>query len=728
MRFVAFLLALLAAPLIVHADDMPQPLEIDATCPVPPDEHWKPQEKFVWSKVCLGEEANFDIEQGYGGNLDPKAPAGLPESRVLSSTFLSTILLSDKYRHALTRRGVRITGARFTELVDLQNAELSTELWLDRSLLEKGADLRGLRSTRRITFYGSKITGPLEMAELELRGDLSMAGKGEFAAVYLGFAHVGGTLDLTGSTVAEDLDMAGIQIDHGLFMGKAKFTRVNLTSARVSWLALDDSRVTGLLNMSALRVDNHLVMAHAELADVVLGLARVQGQLTLANSKITGDLVMDGLHVGGELVGMNAQFNRASLRTAVVDGMLSLIGTTVNGDLDMTGLHVGRGLLANSVSEKLFASVPESLRRSFDELGIKADGKPNAILKARFARVALTGASIQGGLALAGATLTGDLLMDGVQIGGDLTMADGEYQAVTLERAHIAGVFNLRGSKLGGQLDCYASEIGSRFDLRGGAEFSRSILCSFAKLGEVDLAGSKFQDNVDLTGCQINGELRIGAAGEARTQWAQRSTLYMRNATADAIQDLPDAWPVRIDLSGFAYHNLGGRNATQQAPMADRPVSWFVNWLGKQDPYAPGPYEQLATVLRSEGRPGAADEILYAGKERERAQAPFLRRAWLTTIDVLIGYGYHLEWAVVWVTAFVLAGIAVLRFSGQGPRNQMPFGIAYSFDMLLPIIRLREKHYQVDLEGWPRYYFYFHKIMGYVLASFLIAGLAGLAK
>jgi len=58
----------------------------------------------------------------------------------------------------------------------------------------------------------------------------------------------------------------------------------------------------------------------------------------------------------------------------------------------------------------------------------------------------------------------------------------------------------------------------------------------------------------------------------------------------------------------------------------------------------------------------------------------------------------------------------------------MPFGIAYSFDMLLPIIQLREKHKKIDLQGWPRYYFYTHKIMGYVLASFLIAGLAGLTK
>ena len=58
----------------------------------------------------------------------------------------------------------------------------------------------------------------------------------------------------------------------------------------------------------------------------------------------------------------------------------------------------------------------------------------------------------------------------------------------------------------------------------------------------------------------------------------------------------------------------------------------------------------------------------------------------------------------------------------------MPFGVAYSFDMLLPIVRLREEHYKTDLHGFARYYFYGHKILGYVLASFLIAGISGVTK
>jgi hypothetical protein len=58
----------------------------------------------------------------------------------------------------------------------------------------------------------------------------------------------------------------------------------------------------------------------------------------------------------------------------------------------------------------------------------------------------------------------------------------------------------------------------------------------------------------------------------------------------------------------------------------------------------------------------------------------------------------------------------------------MPWGVAYSFDLLLPIIRLRDAHYEMDLKGFARYYFYIHKIMGYLLASFLIAGVSGLTK
>jgi hypothetical protein len=732
MRVAAFflLLTLLATPLPVRAVDVPRAARGEGSCAVSADPQWAPQEQFVWKRVCLGEAANFNVEPGYGGDLDPKGLTGLPESRVLRSSFLATILLADKYRHAITGHGVHIVGARFTEPVDLRHAELSTDLSLDRSVLEKGADLRGLRSTRTVILDGSKITGPLKMSDLELHGDLSLS-TADLAAVNLNFARVGGVVSLGGSTVAEKLDMVGLQVGGNLFLDdNGKFTLVDLTSAHVGSLSLNGSQVTGLLNLAEVQVEHDVAMYQAEFADVLIGLAHIQGHLFLASSKVTGDLTMVGLRVDGNLMGLKVDLNRVSLTYAEVGGALSFIGATVTGDLEMTGLRVGRDLLLSSISEKqLIASLPESLKGSLDVMGLKVDAQSSALVKASFGKVVLTGGKVEGGLSLVGSTLNGDLLMDGAQIDADLTMTDGAFKAVSLERARIGGVLNGRGSTFGGSFDCNNAEIRSRLDLGGAAQFAGSVNCSFAEIGKLDLAGGSFQSNLDLTGTHIKSELVIGSVG-AHTAWVpQQSVLYLRNATADAIEDAPDAWPTQIDLSGFAYRNLGGRNATQQDSKADRPDSWFVDWLGRQQPYASAPYAQLAGVLRNTGKSGTADEILYAGKERERAQEASLPwRAWLTTIRALIGYGYHIEWALYWVAGFVVAGIAVLWFSGEGRRNRMPFGIVYSFDMLLPIIRLREQHYQIDLQGWARYYFYVHKIMGHVLASFLIAGIAGLTK
>src|SRR5277367_3944115 len=183
------LLALSIASFCAQAEEPAQPVPADGKCAIPGDERWTPQEKFVWQQVCVGAEADFNKAAGYGGELDPKAPGGLPDNRILSSAFLETILLGDKYRRALTRLGVRIIGARFTETVNLDHAELGHDLWLDGSLLEKGASLVGLRSTRMLSLARSQVTGLLSMNTLQV-GNLFMRNKAEFDDVDLGSAHV----------------------------------------------------------------------------------------------------------------------------------------------------------------------------------------------------------------------------------------------------------------------------------------------------------------------------------------------------------------------------------------------------------------------------------------------------------------------------------------------------------------------------------------------------------
>jgi hypothetical protein len=98
------------------------------------------------------------------------------------------------------------------------------------------------------------------------------------------------------------------------------------------------------------------------------------------------------------------------------------------------------------------------------------------------------------------------------------------------------------------------------------------------------------------------------------------------------------------------------------------------------------PYEQLARVLRNHGRSDAADCILYAAKERERAQSPFPSYIGLTLSKWFIGYGYHLFRSIIWISVFLIIGTLALRASKQGWKislRSLPLNLALTVSALL---------------------------------------------
>lgn len=84
--------------------------------------------------------------------------------------------------------------------------------------------------------------------------------------------------------------------------------------------------------------------------------------------------------------------------------------------------------------------------------------------------------------------------------------------------------------------------------------------------------------------------------------------------------------------------------------------------------------------------------------------------------------------AVFWILFLTALGAQVFRSGPEARLYKMPYGVAYSFDMLLPVVELRKLHSEIELRGWRRHYFYFQKISGYVLAAFVAAGLSGITK
>ena len=88
------------------------------------------------------------------------------------------------------------------------------------------------------------------------------------------------------------------------------------------------------------------------------------------------------------------------------------------------------------------------------------------------------------------------------------------------------------------------------------------------------------------------------------------------------------------------------------------------------------------------------------------------------------GYGWRTFFALFWLGGLVIVGRVVLLVA----REEGDIGFWYSLDMVLPVVRLKEQHYTVDLKTWAQYYFYAHQMIGYVLLFYVIAGLSGLTE
>lgn len=329
----------------------------------------------------------------------------------------------------------------------------------------------------------------------------------------------------------------------------------------------------------------------------------------------------------------------------------------------------------------------------------------------------------------------GALDMPGLDVGVDLAMREGVYNEVDLHGAHIGHMLDLTKSNVAGELKMDNLQVGTDLKMVK-AVFSDEIDLRYSQLGgELDWRGASFAKDVDLTAARVSGALELGSGplqpessdelGPAR--WFPGVGLTARYAKVAIIPRVSDAWPDKLAIVGLTYDGIETQDDGIEATDDD-----FHAWFKRQK-YSRQPYEQLATVLQARGEIEMATKVRYDEREGDRnrsySEHRWLLFGWLTLLKLGIGYGYYPYYSLVWVVVFVLVGSIVLFISGEGRRNGLgPYGVSYSFDMLLPIIRLREQHYSIDLAGCARYYFYGHKILGWMLATILVAGFSGLTK
>ncbi len=172
----------------------------------------------------------------------------------------------------------------------------------------------------------------------------------------------------------------------------------------------------------------------------------------------------------------------------------------------------------------------------------------------------------------------------------------------------------------------------------------------------------------------------------------------------------------------------------KSCPTIEEAICILIGWSETKH-IPPQPYRQLARILDVSGYQSMASDILFASRKRERAEfgAGELRWWSLSLLQFTIGYGYGWRYftALAWMTVFTYLGMAILFLKGERLQGGAKLGDCfwYSLDMMLLIIRLDEKHYEILLPNRSvKIYYYMHKFAGYVLVFFVIAGLTGLTE
>jgi hypothetical protein len=326
-----------------------------------------------------------------------------------------------------------------------------------------------------------------------------------------------------------------------------------------------------------------------------------------------------------------------------------------------------------------------------------------------------------------------------------------------LVNATIDRSLDMSGSRFARPVSLDSATVKGGTFLRRGAIFEDALDLTGASIGsDLDLSDASFASTVRLTNARIGAELRLGSKDQPPARWGG-GPLILRNTHCASLQDRwpttkePEApsWPAEIDLEGFTYDLLGGLFGGGGGPadMRARPSSSYAAWLERDRPFSPQPYEQLAKVLRASGEPGKANDILYAARERQRRDYRDAGKwgKWLgmSVLKWAIGYGFGRRYfrALGWVALFTAIGTLLLHSCGEQPEKDWLALAFASFDQLLPAVTLDRAHEKlfsiatgtaetgsfVQPAGLIMY-FYVHKLIGWLLGIFLLAGLAGLTQ
>lgn len=520
--------------------------------------------------------------------------------------------------------------------INLTDAVVDGSVVLTRTVIEHSHG-RAVQADRLV------IAGALLAYRLRAEGEVRLPGM-----------RAGGNVNFSGATLVNE---AGFALDcNGVHIGGSLLCEVDTFGETERHLPFS---TRGVLHLPSARVDGDIVFRGANLFGGKRGQAGVDDDpyedpwpaLVADRLRVDGNVELsDGLSATGTLRMINARIGgtlrlargRVEVTRGVVepfyDRALHLDGSQISGDIEATGLRVPSGQLRMK---------DVTVGGNVVAVGMHISHAGRDVLSARRMKVA-------GNLDLSESTVKGTLRLQGVDIGGSIEL-DGVEVTASPVRVHTSFSVDLRSARAG--RDITLKESRKR---------------AFRAAGGVAMDGAKVARRVDLNGAVLESSPEHRIALDASDVSADEFLLtpgappagrvLLRHAHCQMLDDNENLWFASggLDLEDFRYdvftHPIDMRD--------DRAVEARIKRLREaMAGYRPGPYDQLATMLRSSGNEEHADTVLFR-KQQYRYEALARGRRvlgpgvllWSWLQRWMVGYGYRPVRALGWLIGLLVAG------------------------------------------------------------------------
>ncbi len=271
------------------------------------------------------------------GTFDRVGAGEVPQSddpdRQVRAELIRALLLGGDGLPVMHEKGLRLTGAWVTGVLDLEGCRIPRDI----GLLDCRFDaIPVLRSAviDTLSLDGSVLPG-LNADRLEARGDLLLRAATVEGLIALKGARIEGDLVLDGATLAHtgDICLAAERIS---VRGGAFFRGARLDGE----LVLSGGRIGGHLDLVGAainRAEGFAVEANSVTVggDVALRHATITGSFDLQTARIGGDLDLSGARLSADGMALNLN------RTKVVAAFFLRQGALVRGTLSLAGAELG---------------------------------------------------------------------------------------------------------------------------------------------------------------------------------------------------------------------------------------------------------------------------------------------------------------------------------------------------------------------------------------------------